>query len=109
MDDRRRRILLVCCGFARNLAIYRCGQGVGRVLLDKEGDRGFWREVNSSCLDIAVLEWCKLFADQRGKHSWRRVVAPEMHAAFERGLLAAMGTDPRKFTEYLGCVRAYRD
>jgi hypothetical protein len=107
--ERRRRVLLISCGFARNLAIYRCGQRVGRPLLKKEGARSFWREVNSTCLDIAVLEWCKLFADSGGKHSWKRVIASRDQVRFERELKSAMGQNSRQHASYVALIRDYRD
>src|SRR4051812_19013560 len=107
-EERRRRILLVCCGFSRNLAVYQCGKRVGRPLLERVGTQGFWREINSSCLDIAILEWCKLFADIRGKHNWRRVVPSENHEVFERGLRQSMAQNSEKHTLYMREIRDYR-
>jgi hypothetical protein len=107
--ERRRRILLVCCGFARNLAIYQCGRRVGRSLLEKPEAKGFWQEINSSCLDIAILEWCKLFADGRGKHSWKRVVALDNQSVFERELMKAMALNSEQYAVYMAGMLDYRD
>jgi hypothetical protein len=71
--------------------------------------RSFWRETNSSCLDIAILEWCKLFADKNGKHSWRRVIPSENHDAFERELKTAMNLSSNQCSSYVAGMRAYRD
>ena len=64
--DRLRRVVLLCCAFTRNLAYYRVGQEEEhRDLLDAEKNESanFWRVANSNCVDMCVLEWCKLFGD----------------------------------------------
>jgi hypothetical protein len=33
-----------------------------------------WATLNSNFLDIAVLEWCKLFTDAKAYHNWRKVL-----------------------------------
>jgi hypothetical protein len=56
--DRLRRVALLCAHFTRNLAYYRAAQDrIARTSPE------FWRTVYSNFLDIAVLEWCKLFDD----------------------------------------------
>jgi hypothetical protein len=35
----------------------------------------FWVIINGNFLDIAVLEWCKLFGDTRGKHYFGKVIS----------------------------------
>jgi hypothetical protein len=47
--DLRRRAVLLCSSFARNLAFYRAGQNQGRHLLDaSENTASFWRQANSN-------------------------------------------------------------
>lgn len=38
-----------------------------------------------------MLEWCKLFADKKGKHYWGNVVTDKV--GFKAGLLKALGID----------------
>jgi len=66
--ERTRRVAIVCCAFTRNVAYYRTGHDVARGL------GNFWRTTDGNFLDMAVLEWCKLFADPRGKHYWKKVI-----------------------------------
>lgn len=87
MDRRKRlrRVALLCIHFTRNLAFF-------RALSDskpdhKEGD--FWITVKGDCLDIAVLEWCKLFAEQKGKHAWQKICADQDQ--FQTHLIAKTG------------------
>jgi hypothetical protein len=62
--DRLRRVVLVCCSFIRNLAFFRTGREHGRHLLKPSAESAaFWRQVDSNCIDMCVLEWCKLFSE----------------------------------------------
>jgi hypothetical protein len=63
--------------------------------------------MEGNCIDIAVLEWCKLFAENGGWHSWRRVVTdPE---DFEAALLESLGKTQEQFEQIILEVRRYRD
>jgi hypothetical protein len=81
--ERFRRVVLLCAHFTRNLAYCRAAQG--RIT---GASPEFWRTFSNNCLDIAVLEWCKLFSDRNGKHSWSKVLAEP--ARFESDLFATL-------------------
>ncbi len=67
----------------------------------------FWRSANSNFIDIAVLEWYKLFADGRGQHHWRKVVSdPD---SFRTGLFVALRMTEAEFEAYIARVKEYRD
>ncbi len=66
-----------------------------------------WTTVNGNFMDICVLEWCKLFADPRGKHYWQKVVSDP--GVFTRGLLQELGISEQEFDTYADGVREYRD
>ena len=58
-------------------------------------------------MDIAVLEWCKLFVDRRGVHCYRNVlINPD---GFEAELLADLEMSAADFETYCTGVRTYRD
>lgn len=63
--------------------------------------------VNGNFLDIAVLEWCKLFADNRGKHFWRKAISD--NGTFQAGLLAELRLTEADFEDYVNQMRTYRD
>jgi hypothetical protein len=102
-DERRRRVILLCCGFIRNLAFHRAGlqDKVRDDLLNHhyrpEGE--FWIQVHGNFLDACVLDWCKLFADLKGKHHWRRVV--DNPDRFETDLRATLEPSAFGFTRIL--------
>ena len=85
------------------------------LLSEKHSQASFWRQANVSFLDVAALEWCKLFAEgQRGKvaygwgeHGWRQIVTDV--AAFEAALLARLGQTANQFDDHIKAMRHYRD
>jgi hypothetical protein len=94
----------------RNLAFHRAGLDteVQRKLLDPGHPHGaFWREVHGNCFDRSALDWCKLFADGRGKHHWRRVV--ESPDRFEADLYSVLCITDGEFADLVAKIRHYRD
>src|SRR5258708_4899539 len=107
--DRLRRVVLLCAGFTRNLAYFRAGQEKeGQPLLQERAPfASFWRQVNGNALDVAVLDWCKLFADRTGEHHWAKVV--KNRGAFETGLLRHLGVNATSFEDYVKEMRSWRN
>lgn len=69
--------------------------------------RQFWINANGNALDIAVLEWCKLFADKDGKHHWRRLIDDQQ--SFRSDLCDALHMSPYEFKAYVKSVLHYRN
>jgi len=107
--ERMRRVVLLCCNFARNLAYYRVGQSERdhSIHADWHPQASFWRQANTNFLDTCVLEWCKLLGDKKAEHHWSRVVSDA--AAFEAGLLHHIGIDVDSFQKEIDSMRSYRD
>jgi len=101
--ERVRRTLILCCHFLRNLAFYKAGWR-NRVARRKSQ---FWVTANGNFLDHCVLEWCKLFADGRGKHHWRKVVTDQ--DAFLNDMLRTLRLTEDQFETYTNEMRTYRD
>ena len=101
--QRMRRVALLCTHFARNMAYYRAGWDGQTLRKSAE----FWKTVNGNCVDIAVLEWCKLFADPKDRHCWSKIVTKPKD--FERQLLKDIGLSESDFVEYIEKFRVYRD
>ena len=70
-------------------------------------DAQLWATLNDNFLDIAVLDWCKLFREEKGVHSWRRAVAEPEH--FQDYLLNNLSVSPQAWGEYIKEHRTYRD
>ena len=108
--DRMRRVVLLCCSFAQNLTFYRVAVAdqTAPILSDRHTDAAFLRRAISNFLDVAVLDWCKLFGSQRSeKHHWRRVVSDT--AGFECALFRELGTNADAFEGLVGKMLEYRD
>ena len=67
----------------------------------------FWVIAHNNYLDIAILEWCKLFTDRAGKHHWRKSVTDQ--DAFRAKLLSEIRCDEEAFLEYALSLKIYRD
>ena len=75
-QDRLRRVVRRRRNFAVNLAYYRVGRKMEHLHLQDYQTRGnFWRVMSGNCIDMCVLESCKLFANPKEKHHWGRSVA----------------------------------
>ncbi len=100
--ERLRRVVLLCAHFARNLAYYRAGHDrLTRTSLD------FWITVDGNFLDMAVIEWCKLLGDGKGKHSWANVATDPPR--FKSAMLTQLGVTTDEFAAYVDEMRGYRD
>ena len=104
VPTRPRRAALLCVHFTRNLAYYRAGWDAGEPMFPKND---LWSTVNSNFLDIAVLDWCKLFADKRALHCWRKVVVDP--SSFLPQLYSDCGASKRDWDEYVCGMREYRN
>ena len=101
--QRLRRVGILCCYALGNLAFYRAWHEAGRPRAREQ----FWVAANGNFADIAVLEWCKLFADPRGSHYWAKVVTD--HGAFSAGLLDSLQMTQQEFDAYIQSMRHLRD
>ncbi len=67
----------------------------------------FWIAVANNALDIGILEWCKVFADKKAEHAWRRSINDQ--ALFLAELLTHLRLTESMFDAYLQEMRTYRD
>jgi hypothetical protein len=105
-----RRTALLCCHFTRNVAYYRIGyineDGTGGLKQASE----FGATVNGNMVDIAVLEWGKLFTDRNGAQHWHKFVRTEVERRqFLATLLQSVGVNDVGWCKYLDEFRVYRD
>lgn len=110
--DRVRRVVLLCCSFVQNVAFYRAAMAdrTAPILSDHHPEAAFLRQAINNFLDVAVLDWCKLFGNQRmEKHHWRRVVSDADATTFERALFRELGTNAAAFEELVGKMLDYRN
>ncbi len=101
--QRLRRVGTVCCHTLRNLAYYRAWFEMEKPRANEQ----FWISANGNFADITVLEWCKVLADEKGKHHWTKVVQDK--TAFMTGLLAKLRVDEAAWSAYVKEMRFLRD
>jgi hypothetical protein len=101
--DRVRGVGQLCFHCTRNIAYYRAGW-MGKNFVSNDD---FWVNANSNFLDIAVLEWCKLFTDTKGKHYWTKVVPKS--ETFMSSLYADIGITEGDFDACYKEMQTYRD
>ena len=74
-------------------------------------DTKFWRSMWVNCIELAVLDWCKLFADSKhGKHYWNKSITLDWQVAyFKESLSAATEMTEEEFSAYIHKMRKLRD
>jgi hypothetical protein len=100
---RVRNTVILCGHCLRNIAFYRAGWRRKRARVRRQ----FWIGANGAFIDVAILEWCKLFTDTRGGHRWTRTVADR--AGFIAGLLARLRMTQAEFDAYSRTLKHPRD
>jgi len=72
----------------------------------------FWRVLQGNCMDMAAIEWCKLFGndDKNNQPShWKNVVPAVEHDAFRSGLYAVTGLMEQQWRAYRDTILEYRN
>lgn len=70
----------------------------------------FWRVIHGNLLDVAVLDWCKLFGSDDEEHQqvhWKNVFADK--TTFRAGLLAHVQMNENSWCDYWKKMKKYRD
>ncbi len=78
-------------------------------VVDQEPRLDFWRLIHGNQLDIAVLEWCKVFGSDGEPTHWKRIVPKTAHRQFRDGLLASAGITADVWAQYWEDMKLYRD
>lgn len=97
--------LQVVVNVARSVALKRA-----LAAADPDPALNFWRVLHGNLLDVAVLEWCKLFGSDDEEHQlvhWKNVFADE--ARFRADLFAHLGLEQEEWLAYWQQMKAYRD
>jgi len=68
-----------------------------------------WRIMMGGALDLAVIDWCKIFGSREEDTHWTKLVPNTDHVVFREGLLRAIEMNEDQWSEYHGQVKGYRD
>lgn len=85
--------MICCCAVVRNVAYYKEGWFAGMPSFNSNIER----TINGNFMDMAVLEWCKLFGDPRHEpQHWQRVIlCREQRQQFKHELVQVVGHSKR--------------
>ncbi len=98
------RHIQLCWGFARTALVKRV---MHEVLPQTRID--FWRIIQGGTLDLAVIEWCKLFGNRDEDTHWSRLIPEAGHDKFRTGLRAAVGMNEAEWDTYWQSMVDYRN
>lgn len=107
-EHRLRRVMICCCAIIRNVAYYKGGWPDGRPVFHSNIER----TINGNFMDMAVLEWCKLFGDPRHEpQHWERVLMGiELRRKFKLSLLEALNLTSKDWNAHKqACIRYRSD
>jgi hypothetical protein len=112
-QEKLRRVVILCCHCSRNFAYYRSGW---KPRADGPGHKPFFAgdfgtTVNGNFIDVAVLEWCKLFGDATHEsHHWTKIFdTAEKQKNFSQGLLAYVGCSKKEWKSLRNKALSYRN
>ena len=97
------RVALLCCHFVRNYAYYK-GAWVTKAPTEKND---IWATIKNNFLDIAVLEWTKLFGTYDEEHHWKNIVSDS--SSFRKQLLENCQITSDEFSSCRDKIKKYRD
>jgi hypothetical protein len=93
----------LCHIIARNVAYYSV------VHAAKGSSDHFWRTVSINFIHTAILDWCKIFVEEGGKHHWKIVVPSDQHAPFFEKMISSLDVTEKEFSDYAQVVKIYRN
>jgi hypothetical protein len=102
-QDRLWRAVDTCRHCLKNIAFYRAGWRMGQY----RASGVFWQNANNAFFGLAISEWCKLFADGKGRHHWSLLV--ENRKRFEWELFKRVRKSEAQFKDYLKMAKGARD
>lgn len=101
---KQQRSAQLCCHCLRNIAYFRAWWDAGQPNQDSD----FVVNGNGNFIDIAVLEWCKVFTSPRKKkHNYEHVVKEPDE--FLAAMLAHNGATQEDWDDYKATMKKYRD
>lgn len=99
-----RRIARLCLYVIGNIACYKAGWTNQKTF---KIDTDFWRKVNGNFLDIATLDYCKLFVDINGKHHWSTIFSDKK--VFREKLFTSINLSEECYKNEVVEIKKYRD
>jgi hypothetical protein len=79
---------------------------------DNNPHLNFWRIMYGNLMDMAVIEWCKLFGSDHDDHQpihWKKMIPSPDHENFRHALYKQMQLDKETFEKVWIEMKGYRD
>lgn len=106
-----RRGCLLCLAFVRNYAFYMAAYNHDGSLIvggTRSLSNQYWNTTHGNYIDIAILEWCKLFGNyNQEQFHWKRTIKDK--ARYKGQLLTMVGKSESEWAEYHDSIVKYRD
>ncbi len=82
-----------------------------RVLHDvlPETKIDFWRIVQGTSLDAALIEWCKVFGSTSDDTHWSKLIQTAQHDDFRKNLWTSVEMNEMQWKTYWSTMKDYRD
>lgn len=77
--------------------------------IDPQPGLNFWRLIHGNQLDVAVLEWCKVFGSDGEETHWKKIVPSTEQDLFRNNLFTSLGITPEQWATYWTEMKEYRD
>ena len=103
-DASVRKCYHLCRSVLRNAAYYRGGESLSAK---PPPGNNFAISARNNSLDLAIIDWCKIFADGRGKHNFKKILLD--NDAFEAELLEEFRIMGVVLHDFIKNVARYRD
>ena len=94
----------LCRSTLRNAAFYKGAASLGA---QAKPTSQFAIAASNNFLDMAFLEWCKVFADIKGKHHWKKILP--VNTDFMQNLLTKLVISNEEFEVFAHYVMNYRN
>jgi hypothetical protein len=101
---RIRKCYRLCQAVLKNAAYY---SGGASLSVSAQPKSQFAVVASNNFLDMAFLDWSKLFWDRQGLHRWNKIL-PSSTSFMDR-VLVALGMDADQFAAFAKSVAHYRD
>ena len=106
-EGRTRRTFQLANFCIANISAYRVNWKTVAQKKELRVDNDFWKRANGTFFDMSVIEWCKLFADSKGKHHWTKTFNDR--SKWKQDLLQHMSMKEEDFDCELLKIKSYRD
>ncbi len=104
MVDKKRWAALLCAYFIRNLASFRELKKKQEEGIIPQSSYRFWYSTYGNCIDMCILEWCKLFGGKNEEHYWEKVTNKPLDF-----LLQKLSITQDEWDKYVKEMRQQRD